>query len=221
MHTRCADRKHSKKALPKGRAFLLLDGGFMDKLQERAIAFRRLMNYQYVIKLGRKGQIYNFVIDFQNQDFFHLIGLQKLTDLRFLKRSSEYIFNNCLKGNLTYPMLKKSKYFTELGYRFDCFNLLENILDNNELIFKCNINSMRIYSTIRADYLLQNKKDDLNFYIFTEQRTNSDTQFCKSFFENSEKDYSKGQTKMTLLYKEKINKTTGESKIQFDRLSNR
>ncbi len=193
----------------------------MDKLQERAIAFRQLMDYQYVIKLGRKGQIYSFVIDFQKQDFFHLIGLQKLTDLRFLKRSSEYIFNSCLKGKLTYSMLEKSEYFDELGYRFDCFHLLESILDDNELIFKCNINSMRVYSNIKADYMLQNLKDELTFYIFTEKRSNADTQFCKSFFENSEKDYSRGQTKMTLLYKEKINKITGKSEIQHDELSDK
>ena len=193
----------------------------MDKLQERAIAFRQLIDYQYVIKLGRKGQIYSFVIDFQKQDFFHLIGLQKLTDLRFLKRSSEYIFNSCLKGKLTYSMLEKSEYFDELGYRFDCFHLLESILDDNELIFKCNINSMRVYSNIKADYMLQNLKDELTFYIFTEKRSNADTQFCKSFFENSEKDYSKGQTKMTLLYKEKINKITGKSEIQYDKLSDK
>ena len=191
----------------------------MDKLQERAIAFRQLMNHQYVIKLGRKGQIYSFVIDFQKQDFFHLIGLQKLIDLRFLKRSAEYIFNSCLKGKLTFSMLEKSEYFEELGYRFEYFHLLEKILDDNELVFKCNINSMRVYSNIKADYMLQNFRDDLIFYIFTEKRTNADTQFCKSFFENSEKDYSKGQTKMTLLYKEKINKITGESEIQYDKLS--
>ena len=80
---------------------------------------------------------------------------------------------------------------------------------------------MRVYSNIKADYMLQNFKDDLTFYIFTEKRTNADTQFCKSFFENIKKDYSKGQTKMTLLYKQKINKITGGSEIQYDKLSDR
>lgn len=65
----------------------------MDKLQERALAFKELMNYKYHIKLGRKGSLYEFTIDFQSSDFFHLIGLQKLIDLRFLKHSTEYIFN--------------------------------------------------------------------------------------------------------------------------------
>lgn len=191
----------------------------MDKLQQRAIFFRNLLNYQYIIKLGRKNKLYEIVIDFHKQDFFHLIGFQKLIDLRFLKRSAEYIFNECIKGNITYDMLNKSSHFNELGYRFEYFNQLENILDDNKLIFKCNTNSMQIFSSIKADYMLQNFKDNMTFYIFTEKRHNSNTQFCKSFFENSVTDYSKGQTKMTLLYKEKINKLTGECVIQYNKLS--
>lgn len=192
----------------------------MDKLQERALAFKELMNYKYSIKLGRKGKLYEFVIDFQPSDFFHMIGLQKLIDLRFLKRSAEYIFNECLKGNITYSMIAESQYFNELGYRFEYFNQLENILDSNNLIFKFNKNSMQIYSRIIADYMLKNTRDDLIFYLFTERRNKSNNQFCKSFFENSVTDYSRGQTTLTLLYKEKINIKTGENQIQFDRLNN-
>ena len=103
----------------------------MDKLQQRAIFFRNLLNYQYIIKLGRKNKLYEIVIDFHKQDFFHLIGFQKLIDLRFLKRSAEYIFNECIKGNITYDMLNKSSHFNELGYRFEYFNQLENILDDS------------------------------------------------------------------------------------------
>ena len=80
---------------------------------------------------------------------------------------------------------------------------------------------MRVYSNIKADYMLQNFRDNLIFYIFTEKRTNADTQFCKSFFENKDTDYTAGQTKMTLLYKEKINTMTGESEIQYDMLSDK
>ena len=191
----------------------------MDKLQERAISFKRLLDYQYIIKLGRKHKLYELVIDFEKQDFFHLIGFQKLVDLRFLKRSSERIFTEALKGNITYSMIEKSQHFDELGYRFEYFDLIESILDDNQLVFKCNLNSMQVYSSIKADYLLQNFKDNMTFYIFVEQRKNSKSQFCKSFFENSILDYTLGQTKMTLLYKEKINKKTGERIVQLDKLS--
>lgn len=191
----------------------------MDKLQERALAFKKLMDYQYYIKLGRKGNLYEFTIDFKPSDFFHLIGLQKLIDLRFLKRSAEYIFNECLKGNITYSMIAASQYFDELGYRFEYFNQLENILDSNNLVFKFNKNSMQIYSRIIADYMMKHTRDNLVFYLFTERRNKSNNQVCKSFFENSFTDYSRGQTNLTLLYKEKTNIKTKENQIQYDRLT--
>ncbi len=191
----------------------------MDKLQERALAFKKLMDYEYKFKLGRKNRLYEFTINFQKSDFYHLIGLQKLVDLRFLKRSAEYIFNECLKGNITYNKINASQYFPELGYRFEYFNQLESMLDSNNLVFKCNRNSMQIYSKISAEYMLKHKQDALTFYLFTEQRNKTNTQVCKSFFENSIKDYSRGQTNLTLLYKEKINKKTDECEIQYDRLN--
>ena len=63
MHAGCADRKHSKLCFC-GRAFLFWTEEFMDKLQERAAAFRRLIDYKYIIKLDRKGKIIDFTLDF-------------------------------------------------------------------------------------------------------------------------------------------------------------
>lgn len=45
--------------------------------------------------------------------------------------------------------------------------------------------------------------------------------FRRSFFPKGDKDYTAGQAKYTLLYKKKINKITGESEIQYDKLSNK
>ena len=117
----------------------------MDKLQQRAMAFKQLMNYRYDIKLGRKNKLYEFSINFEKSDFYHLIGFQKMTDLSFLKKSTGFIFSECLKGKITYSMIQRSVFFDKLGYRFDSFDKLENILDSNNLIFKCNNNLMREY----------------------------------------------------------------------------
>lgn len=48
---------------------------------------------------------------------------------------------------------------------------------------------------------------------------NLDNYYCKSLFFKDNNDYTKGQTKYTLLYKEKINLKTGEVQIQYDRLN--
>ena len=92
------------------------------------------------------------------------------------------------------------------------------MLDSNDVIFKCNTNNMGAYSRIIADFELKNIYEDLIFYLFIEKRNYSNKQYCKSFIQESNIDYTYGQTKMTLLYKEKINKITGESVMQFNKL---
>lgn len=200
------------------RAFLLY-GGFMDKLQQRAIAFRHLIDYEYKIILGRKGKQTGLSINFEASDFFHLIGLHKLTDIINGKLPSEKIFYDCLKRNITYEQLTKSLFFNLLGNRFEYFHCLEKILDNNNMIFKCNTSTLKNFSRITADFELKNIYEALIFYLFIEKRSYSEYQCCKSFINNNIVDYTYGQTKMTLLYKEKINVKTGQSRVQYDKLT--
>ncbi len=191
----------------------------MDKLRERAAAFRNLMDYEYIIKLGRKGKLTSFTINFEPLDFFHLIGLHKLTDIVNGRMPTEKIFYDCLKGHITYDQIIQSIFFEELGNRFEYFNKLEEMLDSNEIIFKCNTSTLNKFSRITADFELKNIYKALTFYLFIEKRSYSQNQYCKSFIQNDTVDYTYGQTKMTLLYKEKVNIKTNERQIQFNRLT--
>jgi len=193
----------------------------MDKLQERAFSFKKLINYEYKIILGRKGKKTELVISFEKIDFPHLIGLHKLTDVLNGNIATEKLFDDCLTGKVSYDTISKSEFFQKLGNRFEYFDKLETMLDSNDIIFKCNTNNMATFSRIIADFELKNIYEKLIFYLFIEKRNYSEKQYCKSFIQESNIDYTYGQTKMTLLYKEKINKITGESEIQYDKLSNK
>lgn len=190
----------------------------MDKLQERAFSFKRLLDYDYKIILGRKGVKTELIIDFEKTDFPHLIGLHKLTDVLNGNIATEKLFNDCMTGKISYNTISKSKFFQKLGNRFEYFDKLEAMLDSNDIIFKCNTNIMSNFSKIIADFELKNVYEELIFYLFIEKRTHSERQYCKSFIQESNIDYTYGQTKMTLLYKEKINKITGETEIQYNNL---
>jgi len=190
----------------------------MDKLQEKTFAFKKLIDYEYKITLGRKGEKTEIVIDFEKTDFPHLIGLHKLTDVLNGNIATEKLFDDCLTGKISYDAITKSEFFQKLGNRFEYFDKLETMLDSNDVIFKCNTKNMAAYSRIIADFELKNIYEDLIFYLFIEKRNYSNKQYCKSFIQESNIDYTYGQTKMTLLYKEKINKITGESVIQFNKL---
>ena len=223
MHTGCADRKHSKLCLFFGQGFSygVQTEENMDKLQERAFLFKRLLDYEYKIVLGRKGKKTEIVITFEKTDFPHLIGLHKLTDVLSGNIATEKLFDECLKGKVSYNSISQSEFFSKLGNRFEYFDKLETMLDSNDIIFKCNNNNMAAFSRIIADFELKNIYEELIFYLFIEKRNYSDKQYCKSFIQENNIDYTYGQTKMTLLYKEKINKITGKSEIQYDRLSNK
>lgn len=190
----------------------------MDKLQARAIAFSNLLDVEYRIILGRKGKTFEITLGFEPFDFPHLIGLHKLSDIFHGHISNDLMFNKCLSGEITYSRISQSSKFYLLGNRFECFDQLELLLDSNDTVFKCNARALKLFSQIEADYQIKSVHKLSVFYLFLQQRRNSNSFFCKSFINDNVVDYTYGQTKMTLLYKEKTNKLTGETVVQFDRL---
>ena len=69
--------------------------------------------------------------------------------------------------------------------------------------------------------LLKQTFKDFEWLIINDSSTDDTDIVVQSFIQENNIDYTYGQTKMTLLYKEKTNKITGESEIQYDRLSGR
>ena len=192
-----------------------------DKLQRCALAFQKLIDTQYEFIIGRKGQMSKIILNFSETEFVHLAGLHKLVDNEFFRTASrKKVFDYALEGKISYDTLMKSENFDFVKERIDYFEFLENMLDRNDIIFKYNA-KRNVFSLIQADYLLQSEHTGRDIYIFLDRLEDTDLHFCRSFFPKGDKDYTAGQTKYTLLYKEKINKITGESEIQYDRLSNK
>lgn len=191
----------------------------MDMLKQCAENFNHLLPYQYHIVIGRKGKMREFTITFDPADFHHLAGLHKLRDnIRFQTGKRDDIFKDILAGKLTLQQASRSAFFQEMESRLNPLAGLEAFIDSNEIIFRYNAKS-NVFSAISADYLLQNDFEGNPVYLFLAQRTGTDTQVCRTFFPKAEKDYTEGQPRYTLLKKEKKNLKTGETEIQFDRLS--
>ena len=93
---------------------------------------------------------------------------------------------------------------------------LEDMFDSNDTIFRYN-EKKNSFSMIRADYLMKNRLIDKNVFIFLSKDKN-DTYFCRTFFLETKRDYTKNQASWTLLYKEKIKRSTGQSVVLYDRL---
>lgn len=127
-----------------------------------ALTFGKLKNIGYKFILGRKGKEYQIQLRFPYESFFHLAGLQHLTDITYPSKSKERIYKEIIKGNLSYSAIKKSEFFEkfDIEERIKNLNKLENMLDSCELSFLINPREYTQYTRIKADYLFE--KDYLN-----------------------------------------------------------
>ena len=161
-------------------------------------AFKKLLDIQYRIIIGRKGKSIELCIGFSKLDFHHLMGLGKLKDLRIATRNRSVIFDEILAEKTTYDTIAKSRYIHLIENRFQPH--IETLFDNNRLVFRYNPKINR-FSLIETDYLLSTPFMENDIYIFLTALKENDRYFCRSFFPKEQKDYTRGQAVYTMLYK--------------------
>lgn len=187
----------------------------MRDIKDCVNAFIPLLNTEYEIVLGRKGVTVILKITFDKRDCFHLMGLQYLIDRPELNRDRGKIFDGIVAGSITTEQVESSDFYKKIEDRINYLPLLEALLDSNDTIFKYN-QRINMYSMISADYLMKNNMEENNLYLFL-SHSSDDKYFCKSFFPEKKKDYTKNQASWTLLYKKKCNIGTGKEIILYDR----
>ena len=185
-------------------------------IQDCIKAFHSLLYMQYEIVLGRKGVAVTLKITFDKKDCFHLMGLQYIKDRPELNRDRGKIFDEIEMGILETEQIESSDFYSKIEERINFLPLLEMLLDSNDTVFKYN-KKANTYSMIEADYMMKDSLENRNLYLFLSQKSD-DTYFCRSFFPEGNKDYTKNQASWTLLYKKKRNLKTGEEIILYNRL---
>lgn len=188
----------------------------MRNVKDCVDAFLPLLNTEYVIVLGRKGISVTLHLIFDKKDCFHLMGLQYLEDRPEINRDRGKIFDEIVEGKLSVEKIESSDFYKKIEQRVHFLPLLEKLLDSNDTVFKYN-QKANTYSMIEADYLMKNNMESRNLYLFLSNRK-EDTYYCRSFFPEEKKDYTKNQASWTLLYKKKIDHTTGNENVLYDRL---
>ena len=188
----------------------------MRNIKDCVSAFLPLLNTEYKIVLGRKEVAVTLRITFDKKDCFHLMGLQYLVDRPELNRDRGKVFDGIMSGSISTEQVESSDFYKRIEERVNFLPLLEQLLDSNDTIFKYN-KKANMYSMIEADYLMKNKMEEKDLYLFLSHATD-DKYFCRSFFPKGEKDYTKNQASWTLLYKKKYNLNIGEEIVLYDRL---
>lgn len=189
----------------------------MRNIKDCVNAFLPLLNTEYEIVLGRKGVAVTLRIAFDKKDCFHLMGLQYLIDRPELNRDRGKVFDEIVAGSITTEQVESSDFYKKIEGRVNFLPLLEKLLDSNDTVFKYN-KKANMYSMIDADYLMKNNMEERNLYLFLSYGVD-DKYFCRSFFPEEKKDYTRNQASWTMLYKKKCNMSTGEEIILYDRLT--
>ncbi len=190
----------------------------MDLLKQCATAFSNILAYQYHFVNGRKGIKKEFMLTFDKADFHHLVGLHKLRDITQIQQGMRSkIFDDILNDKINMGLIMKSQFYSEMVMRIEPLIYLEDMLDNNQLVFRYNEKAHK-YSLIKADYLLEGQCRDEKAFLFLGEREKGGLQMCRTFFPKSGKDYTQGQPQYTLLKREKVRLSDGMVETQYNRL---
>ena len=179
-------------------------------------AFIPLLSTEYELILGRKGVAVTLKIYFDKKDCFHLMGLQYLIDRPELSRDRGKVFDEIAAGIITIEKIESSDFYNKIKPRVHFLPLLEQMIDSNDTIFKYN-KKANTYSMIEADYLMENKLESRNLFLFL-SNNDGNQYFCRSFFPEEKMNYSKNQASWTLLYKKKLDLMAGAESILYNRL---
>lgn len=178
----------------------------IDCLRQAAVAFQKLLPVKYRIILGKKGKSFELNIAFKEDNFFHLSGLHKISS-HLLKLPRVKIFHSILKGEISDATFNNYVSSPEILERIKILSQLEKLLDDEQTsFFKYDSNKVA-FSKISADYLAKGTVNDeqIFFSFFVKNGVKGDLNYyANSIFPLKNYDFSKNQTKYTILLKEKF-----------------
>ncbi|MBR5570761.1 MAG: hypothetical protein IKW10_07720 [Oscillospiraceae bacterium] len=174
---------------------------------EAAQAWQRLIETRYYITAGRKGKLYQFRLDFKLEDFPHIAGMQYAQDVAFGLRTSEYygkkLVPALLNGRLDGTKIEKSRNWERIRGRLCAIIGLQQTLESNFSIALFDPAKVPTNSKIDAVYVIKNQDSGESYFIFID-KDKQYRHYCKSAFAESNINYMKNQSMLTLLKLDKF-----------------
>ena len=127
-------------------------------------AYSRLLGKEYRVSFSNGKTI---CILFKRENFVHLAGLRKLTDLAYTGRSfsANSIFSQIKKGRITeYDLNCSSHYNAEMADRLKCICEIEALLSSGKAVFPFDKSKAHVRSRLRSDILFF-RGDAYGFYL--------------------------------------------------------
>lgn len=115
-------------------------------------------DYQITLSNG-----YSFILSFKSTNFKHLIGLQHLTDIEFLRDSSGRVYRAIRSGLITEDTIRQSSMFWDIHERVHDLRHLAELLQVGSRTIHPFDRSLA-HSSIQSDVLIY-REDDYSVYL--------------------------------------------------------
>ena len=188
----------------------------MALLYDAAVAWDKLLTVSYQFTYVKKRRLHDISLSFQADQFSHLSGAHYVRDVDLKNPYSKGEFlSMVLSGEIDAAAVEKSADWEDIKGRLEGIVRLESILNGEFSLYLFRREILPFYSSITANYLIKNLQTGESVFLFVDGPLNAS--FCKSIFTMTDRDYSKGQTKVSLLKKCKY--TNGVETILFNKLT--
>lgn len=195
-----------------------------DILYEAALAWKELMQFNYIITYGYKKQLHTITLTFPSERFHHLSGFQYLSDLRIPRFNRSKILEAILCKKITFEQIKKGcQYEDSVKPRLEALIRLKQTIEEEFILHSYMPQFYSFNTQIKADYLISRTISPIDFIFIIRADSTDNISVCDfvccSAFTQTNRDYRENQRPRTILKKERICVSSSETVILYDKLS--
>lgn len=172
-------------------------GDDLENIQECAKLYKTLLNKTFYFTLENN---IKFKLFFKAENFVHIIGLHKLTDLKLTEQySAKVLFKKLLNGEIPHKLIKSSIHYSKIQNRIFYF---ENIIDmlnkkNSKIIIDYDKTLVNDSKLINTKYILYKTIDGSYLMLTIGDKGNGE--YPETLFFELTKKYISSQTLLDIL----------------------
>lgn len=173
----------------------------MNSIQKTLLVYQKILEsdicYEYVC--GRKGKTYKFFLKFDYETFFHVLGLQHLSDLKFPRMNKYKLFHFLLEDSELQTKIVNSNDFYKIQSRVELLGCaLEKLVSPDNFSF-WNPLYLQFPTKIEADLVLSFDLGDNHSFLFLSRNNEAKCFFPKSFIVDNGRDFLYRQMQVSVL----------------------
>lgn len=172
-------------------------------IQKAAQAYAEVCRYRYLYTFSNGRQA---LVIFKPQNFVHLAGLRKLSDLVEFQasRSAISIYKDILRGRIDQYTLQRSVHYNaDAQERIENLARLSELLYTRQAVFDFDPAKARVVTRLKSSIIFF-QDDGLNFYLMLGVAEDGASYYPETFFLRFDSAYIQGQTVVRIERLEKI-----------------